>query len=296
MGLPERIYYRLEEAVTYLNKNNHECTVDDLLHYAATGDLDLLVFVDGRWKSSGICDVDNSECSIFEPAYNGGESSDIQAMCDIDRVGVDKYGFYRDKLRSIGIHELDKGNDNFPFSTYIISVTGLMAFRAINDRRSFYHRLSRDKEVDFSSVLIFAPQIEASAQDDNTRTAFDNWINYHFVISFTSKTINYSDIYIAKSELLYLTDENKKDKENIPHQAISQLIHDHEDLDIPPPKKANSMILLIGALIAALSPKTLDKPYSSDLERVLARKNIKMPLDKATVAKYISEYKNSKNN
>ncbi|WP_374444913.1 hypothetical protein [Providencia sp.] len=291
MGLPERIYYRLEEAVTYLNKNNHECTVDDLLHYAAIGDLDLLVFIDGRWKSSGVYDVDSSSFSLFERAYNGGELSDIQALCDIDRVGINKNGIYRDKLRSINIHELDKGDDNYPFSTYIISVTGLMAFRAINDRRSFYHRLSRDKEVDFSSVLVFAPQTEIPSQDDNARTAFDDWINYHFVISFTSKTINYSDIYISKSELLYLTNDDKKDKENVPHQAISQLIHDREDLDIAPPKKANAMILLIGALITALSPKTLDKPYSSDLERVLASKKIKMPLDKATIAKYINEYK-----
>ncbi|HCW3034153.1 TPA: hypothetical protein OXC04_003747 [Escherichia coli] len=51
MALPKRLFYSLRDAASYLTANSNKCSVDDLLHFADIGMLEICTHISGRWRA-----------------------------------------------------------------------------------------------------------------------------------------------------------------------------------------------------------------------------------------------------
>lgn len=223
MPLPSRLFYTLEEAAIELSKNSEmQCSVNDLLHFAARGSFEPLLFVDGKWEGSAFSGVDSFNMQHFTPMLDSNDPSDI--FITGRKL---KHNLFESDLCEIWIDistcEDDEHNEKnneyiYPIDLYEVSISGLMAFKPLMRRLSFFNRLinTGSVDIDSNSVFLFIPHtIHSSLLDDDDPKEFCNILMNYFFISFASKTIKSTDIYISNKELKILGEggrqENDKD-------------------------------------------------------------------------------------
>ncbi|AVE42299.1 hypothetical protein [Providencia stuartii] len=189
------------------------------MHFASIGAFEPLLFIDGEWCSSGKFTNDAFEQEYFIPTKYSRTQSDI--LIYQNSIGD---GLFESDLCNIDIRKLPS-EDDYPLDLFEIYVCGYMAFSFLSGRLGFFNTLETNGTASLSNSFLFPSHTGKLLEDISDDKKFLEKIINHMYISFISKSITISDIYISHEELLILQAGGRKNTEKA------------ELRDLPPTRK-----------------------------------------------------------
>ena len=195
MALPKRLFYSLRDAASYLTANSNKCSVDDLLHFADIGMLEICTHISGSWQA---------EINLFH--HYETKSSDNYALfkplsdswCQIPFTVYTPYsaGEFESATAILFISEEHFGDtpkSEVPLTGYrYLAIEGLMSICCLTKSMSFYDFVKYGKSsADFS---LGKPR---------TMNIGDYDCSHRLMITFDSSPLNISidDLFITAEEI-----------------------------------------------------------------------------------------------
>lgn len=155
MALPKRLFYSLRDAANYLTANAHKCSVDDLLHFADIGMLEICTHISGKWQAkisllNYYDDIKSPDkCALFKPLND--------SRCQIPFTVYTPYsaGEFEAATAILFISEDNLGNtpkNETLFTVYrYLAIEGLMSICCLTKSMPFYDFVKHGKSSsDFS--------------------------------------------------------------------------------------------------------------------------------------------------
>ncbi|EKS3672292.1 hypothetical protein QL374_002001 [Salmonella enterica] len=272
MPLPNRAYYSFPDVLEHLKRDNINCSMSDLLHFALIGSIEAVIYVVGDWVYE---EEETNKSALCKPRHDT-DDSDIIFITKVKPKNIKTY------LCTINISEWEAKNKNTESkSSLFIGVEGFLSLHPL-DAHSFYSDLNLYGETDMLHVVLTPPTEDYG---DNTPSNEDKLGTMFY---FTDQSISTNDLHITRSEFELLKKGGRKN-----------LLHNIKlDIDKPPlsphPKTSNAQAKVIKALIEAIGGKhavnhprnAIDNP-NSELNKALDREGVKFPASGVTVEKWL---------
>ncbi|EJZ5841871.1 hypothetical protein OII13_002583 [Salmonella enterica] len=272
MPLPNRVYYSFPDVLEHLKRENIDCSMSDLLHFALIGSIEAVIYVAGDWVCEG---EEANKRGLCKSRYND-DDSDIIFIADIKPKKTKTY------LCTINISEEETNNKNTERKpSLFIGVEGFLSLKPVY-MHDFYSDLNLYGEADMLYVILTPPTEDYSDNIPNDEPEAKP------MFYFTDQSISTNDLYITHSEFELL----KKGGREPPLRNIKFNID--KPHSSPTTKTSNAQARVIKALIEAIGgkhaanhPRNAIENPNSELRKTLDRAGIELPATGVTVEKWL---------
>lgn len=266
MPLPNREYYSFPDVLEHLKRDNINCSMSDLLHFALIGSIETMIYIAGEWVHSGEL---HDGLPLFKSGHGG--YSDF----------FDMGNTYSIEIKSNLVHASisEENSSNKKKGRRFSSIEGFMIIVPFNSH-DFFTSLTMQGEANLSGAIAFAD----TGHGDNH--FFE--VNEHMAICFMDEMISIPDLYITHKEFEILKIGGRDP------QSSMVKVTQKKPLLSSSPKTLNQQVKVIKALIEAIGgkhaanhPRNAIENPNSELRKTLDRAGIELPATGVTVEKWL---------
>ncbi|WP_058910932.1 hypothetical protein [Entomohabitans teleogrylli] len=203
MSLPNRFFYSLPEAAEFLTSRNLKCSVNDLLHFADTGMLEVCTPVSGYWRSTtGTSGLDYRE-SVFlpHPDFSWHYPFSIPDNYQIDDLELSTRILYISSKKLLDFPDAPDHQAPEAAACRYLYIDGMMALHSLRKSMAFYDFLKQGL-APAANFIYACPRNIGKATDTQTFPK----LNFNLV----PFSIEFADLFITDSEIRLLMNGGKE--------------------------------------------------------------------------------------
>ncbi|ECK2142225.1 hypothetical protein FQW43_20865 [Salmonella enterica subsp. enterica serovar Enteritidis] len=264
--LPNRAYYSFPDVLEHLKRDNINCSMSDLLHFALIGSIETMIYIAGEWEHSG---ESHEGLALFKSSY--GSHSNFFIMGSEHSIEI------KSNLVNFSISQED--NNNQEKHHLFASIEGFMILSPFNSH-NFFTSLTMQGEANLSDAIAFADTGRGETH------CFEP--NKNIAICFIDEMISPHDLYITHKEFEILKTGGRdaescivKNTQRKPHLPSSPKTLNQQA------KVIRTLIEAIGGKHAANHPRNAIDNRNSELNKKLDLAGVKLPVSGVTVEKWL---------